>query len=213
MQPSIYRVTWKSDFLAQVHSVHLHPEIPSLLPPRPSHLLRSLLIHLPSESIKIDLSSSLIDVNISQLDAQVPLAVVKLVANEEGNHDGSRKVRLEESHCIGRAADREERDVELGDEAENVERETDPGPDGTEHGSEGEVVGRTAVHGPSFAEADVRVADAAPGEEVGEAGDGQKPGEDGASVVGFIDVGEAAEEEGYDEHDVGTTFRVNAGTD
>lgn len=49
----------------QVHFVCLHPEIPGLLPPRPRHLLRSLLIHLPSERIEIDLSSSLIDINIT----------------------------------------------------------------------------------------------------------------------------------------------------
>ena len=101
----------------------------------------------------------------------------------------------------------------MGDEAEDVEREADPGPDYAEHGSEREVVGRAAVHGPRLAEADVRVADAAPGEEVGKAGNGQKPSEDGASVFGFVDVGEAAEEEGHDEHDVGTTFGVNTGTD
>lgn len=194
------------------HFVRLHPEIPSLLPPRPRHLLRPLLIHLPSEGIKIDLSSSLIDINISQLHTQAPLAVVKLVADEEGNHDGSRKVRFKESHCVGRTTDGEQRDVELGNEAENVEHETDPGPDRAEHGSEREVVGRAAVHGPRLAEADVRVADATPGEEVGETGDGEQPREDGAAVVGFVDVGEAAEEEGHDEHDVGTTFRVDAGT-
>ncbi len=101
----------------------------------------------------------------------------------------------------------------MGDEAEDVEREADPGPDCAEHGSEWEVVGRAAVHGPGFAEANMRVADAAPGEEVGKTGDGQKPSEDGASRWGFVDVGEAAEEEGHDEHDVGTTFGVNAGTD
>jgi len=221
MKPSIYTVTRGRDFLARrfkvrrltAHFVRLHPEIPSLLPPRPRHLLRPLLIHLASKSIKINLSSPLIDVNIAQLDTQIPLAVEQLVANEERNHDGSREVCLEEIHGIGGTADREERDVELGDEAEDVERETDPGPDCAEHGSEREVVGRAAVHGPRLAEADVGVADAAPGEEVGETGDGQKPSEDGAAVFGFVDVGEAAEKEGHDEHDVGTTFGVNAGTD
>ena len=74
------------------HFVPLQPEIPGLLPPRPRHLLRPLRIHLASKSIEIDLSSSLIDVDIAQLDTQTRLAVEKLVANEERNHDGSREV-------------------------------------------------------------------------------------------------------------------------
>jgi len=43
--------------------------------------------------------------------------------------------------CVGLAPDREQRDVELGNEADDVEPETDPGADGAEHGRKRQVVG------------------------------------------------------------------------
>ena len=191
----------------------LHPEIPRPLPPGPRRLLRALRFQLGSKRIEINLSSSLIDRDLRELDAERPLSVIQLVADEEHDHDRRSEIRLEERFGVGLASDREQRDVELGNEAEDVEPETDPGADGAEHGRERQVVGGAAVHGPRFAEADMREADAAPGEEVGQPGDGQQPGEDGASGRGFVDVSQAAEEQGDDEDYVGTAFGVDAGTD
>ena len=136
------------------------------------------------------------------------MSVVQFIADEESDDDWGSEVGFEERLNVWLTADREECDVELGNETKNVEAETDPGADDAEHCCEGQVVGRAAVHGPGFAEADVREADTAPGKEVGEAGDGEQPGEDGASVLGFVDVGQAAEEKGYDEHNVRATLGV-----
>lgn len=55
----------------------------------------------------------------------------------------------------------------------------------------------------------MREADAAPGEKIRQPGDGEQPGEDSASVLSFVDVSQAAKEEGDDEDDVGTAFGVD----
>jgi len=101
----------------------------------------------------------------------------------------------------------------LGDEAEDVESQTDPGTDCAEHGSEWQVISGSAILSPGLAESNVCEADGAPGEEVGETGDGKQPGKDGSTGFGLIDVSEAAEKESKDQDDVWTTLLINACTD
>ena len=58
----------------------------------------------------------------------------------------------------------------------------------------------------------MRVADGAPGEEVGKTGDREQPSENRASLGSLVDVSEAAEQECDDQADVRTALLVDQGS-
>lgn len=107
-------------------------------------------------------------------------AVVDLIAQVKGHDDGEGEVGLEEALGAGLAAQRtvalgKGRDPKLRDEHQHVEEEADPGPDHARLRAEGELVQRVSLQPPALAEADVRQADGAPGEDRREAGQGEHP--------------------------------------
>lgn len=68
-----------------------------------------------------------------------------------------------------------------------------------------------ALYAPALAEADVREADGAPGEDGGEAGDGQHPVECVGLFAGGGEEGEEAQDGGDDDGEEGATFAVDVG--
>lgn len=105
---------------------HLHPEVPGPLPEWPGFLHSTLVIKFLSESNKVDLTSTLININFAGLDTDGPFSVVDFVSDEEQDDNWSSKVRLKEDLRIRFSANGEQSDVELGDEAKNVQAKTDP---------------------------------------------------------------------------------------
>lgn len=103
-------------------------------------------------------------------------------------------------------------DVELGDQAKDVENETDPGSPNTKLRGEWKVIGGTSGTSPGGTESDVSKADGAPGQEVGETRKSQKPVEDLASLWCKVDIGEETEEKDEDECNVWATLFVNLST-
>lgn len=90
-------------------------------------MLFTLETHLLVEGGGVVVTTSLVDLDVAESDTDGPLSVVELVGDEEADDDWRGEVGLEEGLGVGWcAADGEERDVELGDEADNVEGETDP---------------------------------------------------------------------------------------
>lgn len=71
-----------------------------------------------------------------------------------------------------------EGDTYLGNQHEHDQRQAEVAAVDTPDGLEGDLVDRVAVVGPGVAEPDMREADAAPGEERGQAGQGEQPVED-----------------------------------
>ena len=71
-------------------------------------------------------------------------------------------------------------------EAEEVEEGAEVGPVDAEGGAVGELGDGMPAEGPGFAEADVGDADGAVDEKVGEAGEGEEPGEEGGSDRGLV---------------------------
>jgi len=97
-QSSQYKYTLR--YFIHVYNL-LHPEIPDLLPPWPGSLLGTLSIHLSTESVEVNFATALIDVDLRELDAQGPLAVVELISNEKHDDDGASEVGFEECFCVG----------------------------------------------------------------------------------------------------------------
>lgn len=217
--PSILRETNRllprdnSQHQSILHINRLEPEVPISLPRWPCCLLGSLSVQLGSECNEVNFTSSSIDIDIGKLDTDAPLSVVDLVSNEESDDNWRSEVRLEEGLSIGLSSNRPQSYVELGDEAEDVEAETQPRSDCSEHGSEWQVVGGATSSLPRRSETDVSEADTSPSEEVGESGKGEKPVEDSSSILGLVDVCETAEEKDDDQHNPRATFLINLGTD
>jgi len=215
---SLYFVENIHSFLLYDKQFILHvdksePEVPVPLPCGPRLPLCLFSIKLSSESDKVDLTSSSVDINIGEFDTNAPLSVVQLISDEECNDDWSSKVAFEECLGIWLASNRPQSDVELGDEAEDVERETDPRSGGTEHGSERQVVSGAASSSPSLSESDMGKADTSPREEVGQTGQGEEPGEDSPSILSLVDVCKTAEKEYDNQYNPRSTFLINLGAD
>jgi len=116
--------------------------------------------------LEIQLAASSIDVDGVELDIQAPVAHNELVAKVEEEHNGRSKVVLEEGFGVGRCSDGPERNVEGGDQAENVKTEADITAPDAELGCEGKFISAAAVDvNPCIAEANMCQADGAPGEE------------------------------------------------
>ncbi|KFY08314.1 hypothetical protein V492_06342, partial [Pseudogymnoascus sp. VKM F-4246] len=96
----------------------------------------------------------------------------------------------------GKGGTYEEGHVEGGDEAENVEGESDPRAGDAEHGRERQLVETTTSQLPRATVADVGEADGAPGEEGGETRQREEPVKGLETLGGETDEGEEAEGQG-----------------
>lgn len=111
---------------------------------------------------------------------------VRLPDHIKRQNQRRRQVSLEECrHGRGGATGGPEGRVELRGETEEVEEGAEVGAVDAEGGAVGKFGNGVATQGPSAAEADVCDADGAVDEEVGEAGEGEEPGEKGGSDWGL----------------------------
>lgn len=146
-----------------------------LLPHRPLPTVQPLI---GNETFDVHLSLARKDIHISRPHDRRPLP--ELVEDIHNNHDGRGEIRLEEidNQRLGRVglpAYGTESRPELGDEHKYVEDEADPRSNDADRRAEGKFVQRVALEGPSFAETNVRKADAAPSEDGAEAREGEHP--------------------------------------
>lgn len=100
--------------------------------------------------------------------------------SDQSKHKARLKVLTEEVGCdfarvLRHATDGPQCDVELGDEDNADEDDTEPGAVDTTKCLEGELVGGMALDLPSTTEANVAQADREPAEQGGETGEGQQP--------------------------------------
>lgn len=100
-------------------------------------------------------------------------------------------------------------DTYLGNQHEHDQRQAEVAAVDAPDGLEGDLVDRVAVVGPGVAESDVRETDAAPGEERGQAGQGEQPVEDFRATGIEVDVCEAAEEQNDANTPEGATRAVD----
>ncbi|GKT53638.1 LOW QUALITY PROTEIN: hypothetical protein ColTof3_00977 [Colletotrichum tofieldiae] len=101
--------------------------------------------------------------------------------------------------------------VEGGDEAKNVQEQTDgAAPDAQGH-LVGDLVEGVALHLPGHAHADVRQANGAPDEEVRETRKGEEPGKDGAAVGRLADEGEQTKGNLNQDAPDGATMLIDVG--
>lgn len=151
------------------------------------------------------------DIHVGGADPHLPVASPDLPANKEGEDDGTSKVRLEEVGNVRLATDGEESNVELSDKADDVEEKTNVTANDTKLGLVRKLLKSATRVCPALAETDVREVDAAPDEEVGKTGKGQKPGEENATSSSQVDEGQ--ETEGHLEDDGGdrATLLVDVG--
>jgi len=151
------------------------------------------------------------DIHVGGADPHLPVASPDLPANKEGEDDGTSKVRLEEVGNVRLATDGEESNVELSDKADDVEEKTNVTANDTKLGLVRKLLKSATRVCPTLAETDVREVDAAPDEEVGKTGKGQKPGEENATSSSQVDEGQ--ETEGHLEDDGGdrATLLVDVG--
>ena len=120
---------------------------------------------------------------------------------------------MEECLHVGAFSDREERNVELSDETQDVKAKANPRANGAKHSSKWQVVGGAASTIPCLAESNVRKANRSPGEEVRKTGEGEQPCENVAPLRSSINVGEASKKERDDENDIWTALLVDSGSD
>jgi len=144
-----------------------------------------------------------------QINPNTPLSIINLIPHKKQYHYRSRQIRFKKRFHFWASPNWEKSNVKLSDETENVKSKTDPGSNDSEHRGEGEVVFRAPVLIPGFAEAYVGEANRTPSKEVGKAGEGEEPGEDGISLGCFVNVCQKPESEGDDENDVGTPALVH----
>lgn len=101
---------------------------------------------------------------------------------------------VESDRCTGqRTKTYVERAVEGSNQAQNAERQADPATPDTTSRLVGNLIKRVSMGLPSIAEANVRGANGAPDEEVGETRERQEPREDGALVRSQADEGQQTE--------------------
>lgn len=101
----------------------------------------------------------------------------------------------------------------LRDKDKKHQDEPQPAPVDAADSLEGDLVERVAMVRPRLAEADVAEADAAPGEERGEAGQRQQPVEDGGAIGVEVDVGEQTKDEDDGDAGEGPPRAVDVGED
>ena len=186
----------------------IHP-----LPPGPSGLLGPLLGQKLRE---IQLAHTRLQIHLAR--PRHPRLHPDLVGDVEGQDDRGGQIGLEEIHRIlpGRfllPADGGKAGPELRGQDEQIEDEADPGPDDARLGAEGQLVEGAALHFPGLAEADVGQADGAPGEDGGEAAEGEHPGEGVVLFGGSGEVGEEAEAGGEEDGHERTAALVDVGED
>lgn len=162
------------------------------------------------DGVPVELATVEVDVDVAR--AQPGLALPGETDEPEEHDDGEGEVRLEKARGVVVAAlGRADGDVELflswrgsdfglwgenggkGDtylsnQHEHDQRQAEVAAVYTSDGLEGDLVDRVAVVGPGVAESDVRQADAAPGEERGQAGQGEQPVEDFGAAGVQVDV-------------------------
>ena len=118
-------------------------------------------------------------IHILRLDPKPSLALRDNLPNEvQRDNDGRSKVVLEESLRIGRTPNREQTRIESRDDRQDTQAETEIRAPNAVLSAEGDLLETMALSGPAASETDMGEADAAPDEEVGEAGQGEQPGED-----------------------------------
>lgn len=177
------------------------------LPRRHSRQLGAVLV----DGVPVELAAVEVDVDVAR--AQPGLALPGEADEPEEHDDGEGQVRLEEARGVVEAAlGRADGDIELffcvgegqtlgvgswekagGDtylsnQHEHDQRQAEVAAVDAPDGLEGDLVDRVAVVGPGVAESDVREADAAPGEERGQAGQGEQPVEDLGTACVEVDV-------------------------
>lgn len=176
------------------------------LPRRHSRQLGAVLV----DGVPVELAAVEVDVDVAR--AQPRLALPGEADEPEEHDDGEGEVRLEEARGVVEAAlGRADGDIELfffcwqgsellalrrkrgGDtylsnQHEHDQRQAKVATVDTPDGLEGDLVDRVAVVGPGVAESDVRETDAAPGEERGQAGQGEQPVEDLRTAGIEVDV-------------------------
>ena len=145
--------------------------------PERAEVLHAALLRL--ERFPVEFAAATVDVDLAELEeaglgAGVGLLLPEVSADVEEYDDEGGEVGVEE---VVRGH-RSDGDVELGDEHEDDEDESDPRAVHTKDSLEGELVSGVAVILPGGAEADVGEADGAPGEERREARKGNEPVED-----------------------------------
>ena len=135
-----------------------------------------------------------VDVNLIQ--RQPALSFPEPTSRPEHEYHGQSQIGLEEALGIVQAlANGADGDVELGNQYDNVHDEAEPASVDTAGGFEGNLVQSVPVVLPRGAESNVSEADAAPGEERGEARQGEKPVKHGRALGSKRDVGEETEED------------------
>lgn len=155
-------------------------------------------------------------INVHGARAEDARAEPELVAEVEDEHDGHREDLEEE--VLGDAArsriggaQRGDGRPELRRHDEQVGDEPDVGAHEADLRAERQLLRRVAGEAPGAAEADVAQADAAPGEEAGEAADGDEPVKDFALLLEVDEVREQAHGEGEEHGDERAALAVDVG--
>ncbi|KAG7758144.1 hypothetical protein KL911_001120 [Ogataea haglerorum] len=128
--------------------------------------------------VEVEVSSSGVDVDFLCAEVQDKGPLPDHVEDVERNQHGHRQVGLEEVGRVRRAAHWEQRDPELCDQNEHVEKNTKVRADDTGLGREHELVGASASDGESSSESDVAEADGSPREHGRQSRKSEQPVED-----------------------------------
>ena len=159
----------------------------------------------------VELASIGGDIHVGGADPHLPVTSPNLPANKEGEDDGTSKVRLEEVGNVRLATNGEESNVELSDKADDVEEKTNVTANDTKLGLVRKLLKSATRVCPTLAETNVREVDAAPDEEVGKTGKGQKPGEENATSSSQVDEGQETERHLEDDGGDRATLLVDVG--
>ena len=140
------------------------------------------------------------DVHLAGGDEHAPLPGPNLVDEVEEADERGGEIVLEEGVGSGLRADGVEGCVERSHDAEKGEADADVGADDAGLGTVRDFLERAAGCAPAGSEADVGEADGAPDEEVGDAGEGEEPVEEGEAIVTGLDYECEEAEEDLDDY-------------
>lgn len=144
------------------------------------------------------------------------VAKVKEQDNRHGEHLEEEVLGNGRGRGIGGGAVRDDGrhgGPELRDNDEDVGRQRNVRANDARLGAKRQLVEAVAGNGPGAAEADVAETDAAPGEEAGEAADGNEPVKDFALVLEVDEISEQAYGEGEEDGCEGAALAVDVGED
>jgi len=115
--------------------------------------VRLFLNILGLDFCKIQVTTSTDEIHIHRPNKTSPLQ--NLPEDVETEHDGSSKVGFKEGLSVGCSTNRPYSDIKLGNKAEDVEKETEPGSIDSTCCSEGKFIERMSLKGPRSPETNV----------------------------------------------------------